>query len=145
DSPQNTAPRLERTAGEARLDSESPLAQEPVIPHGIDVPSLLGIRRANAGIRNASHPGGGSSSMKASCNKLWGCAAIIGALTLAPVETKASPDLTSELANAICAAPTPDAVNAAIVSFEAADGLTAEDIAEAFGIATFLADLGRCA
>lgn len=83
--------------------------------------------------------------MKASCNKLWGCAAIIGALTLAPIETKASPDLTSELANAICAAPTSDAVNAAIASFEAADGLTAEDIAEAFGIATFLADLGRCA
>ncbi len=144
-SPQDTASRLDAAAPEVRLNDESPAVQEPVNPPGFDAPSLLGIRQAKADVRNVSHPGGGSSSMKASCNKVWGCAAVISALTLAPVEAKASPDLTSELANAICAAPSPDAVSAAVASFEAQDGLTSEDIAEAFGIATFLADLGRCA
>jgi len=143
--PQNTASRLEHVAPEVRLNSESPLVEGPVIPHGIDAPSLLGIRRASAGVRNASHPGGGSSGMKASCNKVWGCAAVISALTLAPVESKASPDPTNELANAICAALSPEAMNAAVASYEGQDQLTAEDIAEAFGIATFLGDLGRCA
>lgn len=83
--------------------------------------------------------------MKASCNKLWGCAAVVSAMTLAPIaEVKAAPDPTGELANAICAAGNIDSVNAAVATHAPGDAMSDEDIAEAFGIATFLADLGRC-
>lgn len=70
-------------------------------------------------------------------------AAMSCALVAASVH--AAQDPTSELANAICAAPTPDAVAAALASIDEADDLSVEQIAEAFGIATFLGDLGRCA
>lgn len=83
--------------------------------------------------------------MKSSCSKLLGCGVIASALVAAPLAARAEPDLTNELANAICAAPTNDAVAAAVASFDTGDRMAPEDVAEAFGIATFLGDLGRCA
>jgi hypothetical protein len=49
------------------------------------------------------------------------------------------------LANAICAAGDLNAVTGALSAVPPQDELQPADIAEAFGIATFLADLGRCA
>ena len=49
------------------------------------------------------------------------------------------------LANAICAAGDLNAVTAALSAVSPQDELAPEDFAEAFGVATFLADLGRCA
>jgi hypothetical protein len=83
--------------------------------------------------------------MRSICGKLVGCAALIGSFAVTPLAAppaRAQPDMTNELANAICAAPNPDAVTAAVASFET---LSQEDVAEAFGIAAFLGDLGRCA
>lgn len=54
-------------------------------------------------------------------------------------------DPVADLANAICAAPTLDGVTAAVNGMADAEGMTIEQIAEAFGTATFLGDLGRCA
>lgn len=48
------------------------------------------------------------------------------------------------LANAICASGDIGAVTAALNAVSPGDQLQPEDFAEAFGIATFLADLGRC-
>lgn len=48
------------------------------------------------------------------------------------------------LANAICAAGDLNAVTAALGAVSPQDELQPQDVAEAFGIATFLADLGRC-
>lgn len=64
---------------------------------------------------------------------------------LVAASVNAGQDPTSELANAICAAATPDAVAAALTAVDPSDDLSDEQIAEAFGIATFLGDLGRCA
>lgn len=49
------------------------------------------------------------------------------------------------LANAICAAPDLEAIAGTLNSYSPDEPLTAEAVAEAFGAATFLADLGRCA
>jgi hypothetical protein len=49
------------------------------------------------------------------------------------------------LANAICAAPDMAAISGVLNTYSPEEPLTAEAIAEAFGAATFLADLGRCA
>jgi hypothetical protein len=48
------------------------------------------------------------------------------------------------LANAICAAPDIEAISAVLNTYSPDEPLPAESIAEAFGAATFLADLGRC-
>jgi hypothetical protein len=48
------------------------------------------------------------------------------------------------LANAICGATDLNAVTVALGAVAPEDELAPEDVAEAFGIATFLADLGRC-
>ena len=48
------------------------------------------------------------------------------------------------LANAICAAGDLEAVASAVSAVSPDDQLVPEDFAEAFGLATFLADLGRC-
>lgn len=54
-------------------------------------------------------------------------------------------DPVAELANAICAAQTLDAVNAAVSALSADDAMQLEQVAQAFGTATFFGDLGRCA
>jgi hypothetical protein len=57
---------------------------------------------------------------------------------------QAAEDPVSELANAICAAPDLNAITAALSTLAAEDALAPEEVAEAFGVATFLGDLGRC-
>jgi len=69
----------------------------------------------------------------------------LAVVLLGSLPARAAQDSTSELANAICAAANVDAVAAAVASVATAEELTPERIAEAFGVATFLADLGRCA
>jgi hypothetical protein len=68
---------------------------------------------------------------------------LAGALAAGPAQ--AADDPVGELANAICAAPDLNAITAAIATLGAEDALAAEQVAEAFGVATFLGDLGRCA
>lgn len=58
---------------------------------------------------------------------------------------RAEEDAVADLANAICAAPDVAAVVAALASFAPEDAIGPEVVAEAFGVATFLGDLGRCA
>jgi hypothetical protein len=48
------------------------------------------------------------------------------------------------LANAICGAKDMDAITSALNTYSPEEPLQPEMIAEAFGVATFLADLGRC-
>jgi hypothetical protein len=50
----------------------------------------------------------------------------------------------SELANALCAAPDWPALTAVLSTFTAEEAMSDADIAQAFGVATFLGDLGRC-
>jgi hypothetical protein len=68
------------------------------------------------------------------------CALIV--LPVAPVSAADNP--VNGLANAICGAPDLNAVTVALGAVAPEDELAAEDVAEAFGVATFLADLGRC-
>lgn len=69
--------------------------------------------------------------------------ATVWLIALAPV--RAEEDPINELANAICAAPDANAVIATLASFAPEDEIAPEAVAEAFGIATFLGDLARCA
>jgi hypothetical protein len=67
------------------------------------------------------------------------------ALAIVAVPVRASNNPINGLANAICAAQDLTAVDAAVAAISPDDPLSPEQIAEAFGVATFLADLGRCA
>jgi hypothetical protein len=71
--------------------------------------------------------------------------ALTGLLAAAPADAREPVDYTSELAIAIAAAPDPAAVAAAVATYEIGYGLGPEQIAQAFGEAAFLCDLGRCA
>lgn len=62
----------------------------------------------------------------------------------AVVPARAADNPVNGLANAICGAGDLNAVTAALGAVAPEDELAPEDVAEAFGIATFLADLGRC-
>ena len=57
----------------------------------------------------------------------------------------AANDPVNGLANAICGAPDLNGISTAMAAVSPEEQLGPEQIAEAFGIATFLADLGRCA
>ncbi len=72
-------------------------------------------------------------------------AALLCALMALPVTPASAGDNpVNGLANAICAAGDLNAVTAALGAIAPADELAPQDVAEAFGLATFLADLGRC-
>lgn len=62
-----------------------------------------------------------------------------------PLPAGAADNPVNGLANAICAAADLNAVTAALNAVPPEDELATTDVAEAFGVATFLADLGRCA
>lgn len=70
------------------------------------------------------------------------CAGVV-ALTMASAQ--AAETTVGGLANAICGAPDVDAITNVLSSYSPEEPLTQEAVAEAFGVATFLADLGRCA
>jgi hypothetical protein len=71
--------------------------------------------------------------------------AFLCALTaVAAVPASAADNPVNGLANAICGANDLNSVTVALGAIAPEDELAPEDIAEAFGIATFLADLGRC-
>lgn len=61
------------------------------------------------------------------------------------VPSFASEDPVTDLASALCAAPDLNAITSALSTFTSEDGMDGKQIAEAFGLATFLGDLGRCA
>ena len=71
-------------------------------------------------------------------------ATFVAALFLS-VGAQAAPDPVNELANAICAAPDLNALTSTLGTLGSEDAYAPEEVAEAFGIATFLGDLGRCA
>ena len=62
-----------------------------------------------------------------------------------PYGVSAAEDPINDLANAICAAPDANAIDAALTSLAPEDVMLPEQVAEAFGVATFLGDLQRCA
>lgn len=64
---------------------------------------------------------------------------------LAATSSIAAEDPVTDLANAICSAPDLNGITAALATQTADDAMSADEIAEAFGVATFLGDLGRCA
>lgn len=71
--------------------------------------------------------------------------ALLCAVTAAAVvPARAADNPVNGLANAICGANDLNAVTVALAAVAPEDELAPEDVAEAFGIATFLADLGRC-
>ena len=57
----------------------------------------------------------------------------------------AAEDPIGELANAICAASDVNAITMALSSLAPEETMPPEDVGEAFGVATFLGDLQRCA
>lgn len=65
-------------------------------------------------------------------------------VAVAAVPARAADNPVNGLANAICGANDLNAVTVALGAVAPEDELAPEDVAEAFGIATFLADLGRC-
>jgi hypothetical protein len=70
---------------------------------------------------------------------------VVCALLVLPITPAVAGDNpVNGLANAICAAGDLNAVTVALGAVAPEDALAAEDVAEAFGLATFLADLGRC-
>jgi hypothetical protein len=62
----------------------------------------------------------------------------------AAAPASASSDPVNGLANAICGAADLNGISTAMSAVPADDPLAPEQVAEAFGIAAFLADLGRC-
>lgn len=80
-------------------------------------------------------------------SKIWApsAAALVVLLLTASMPARAQDDAVNTLANAICAAPDVNGVIAAVRAFGPEDAVEPETVAEAFGIATFLSDLGRCA
>jgi hypothetical protein len=58
---------------------------------------------------------------------------------------RAATDAMTDLANAICASKTAGEIGAVVAEFAPAASLSQEEVAEAFGEASFMADLGRCA
>ena len=56
----------------------------------------------------------------------------------------ADPDPVAELANAICAGKSTTEIAASLAEVGPGGALPADEIAEAFGQASFMADLGRC-
>lgn len=64
-------------------------------------------------------------------------------LSLTPLSVAAD-DPVTDLAGAICAAPDLNAITAALASLAPENAMDSESVAQAFGVATFLGDLGRC-
>jgi len=77
-------------------------------------------------------------------NSLLAAASLFVAIA-APWTSIAAEDPINELANAICAAPDMNAIGVALSSLAPEDVMLPEQVAEAFGVATFLGDLQRCA
>jgi hypothetical protein len=71
--------------------------------------------------------------------------AAIAVASLCVMPVAAAEDPINELANAICAAPDVNAITAALSSLAPEDTMVPEEVGEAFGVATFLGDLQRCA
>jgi hypothetical protein len=72
------------------------------------------------------------------------CGAFAIAAALGGRAALAADDAVGELANAICAAADLKGITAVVAVFEGAEELVPTEVAEAFGIASFLGDLGRC-
>lgn len=72
-------------------------------------------------------------------------AALTGLFAAAPQAARAAPDYTNDLALAISAAPDPEAVASVVATYELVFGLAPEQVAQAFGEAASLCNLGRCA
>ena len=83
--------------------------------------------------------------MRSICREIIVAFALTGLLAATPAAARETVDYTNELAIAIAAAPDPDAVAAAVATYEIGYGLGPEQVAQAFGEATSLCDLGRCA
>ncbi len=73
-----------------------------------------------------------------------GMAAGLLLVCLAPGQAVSEPDPVSELANAICAGKTTGDISTSLADLGPGGSLTDSDVAEAFGEASFMADLGRC-
>jgi len=71
-------------------------------------------------------------------------AALVVAGSLVASAVRAEPDPVGELANAICAGKTAADIGTSLVDVGAGNTLAEDQVAEAFGQASFMADLGRC-
>jgi hypothetical protein len=71
----------------------------------------------------------------------------IGTAAVLPLAlpSAASEDPVTDLAGAICAAPDLNAITSALATLAPESAMDTDEVAEAFGVATFLGDLGRCA
>jgi len=76
--------------------------------------------------------------------RISGMATVLLLFCLAPGPALSRPDPVSELANAICAGKTPSDISTSLADLGPGGALTDSDVAEAFGEASFMADLGRC-
>lgn len=74
---------------------------------------------------------------------LAGVVGVLGIAATAPSD--AAHDPLAALANAICASPDAAAIGTVLNTFGPSTHLVDADIAEAFGTAAFMGDLGRCA
>lgn len=70
------------------------------------------------------------------------CAMLLAGLSSQAAMSK--PDPVAELANAICAGKTVADISASLADLGPGGALSDDDVAEAFGEASFMADLGRC-
>lgn len=71
--------------------------------------------------------------------------ALTGLVVSTPAPARAESDDMSGLAFAICAAPSLETIASALTTYELVYGLSPERIAQAFGEAAFLCEIGRCA
>jgi hypothetical protein len=77
--------------------------------------------------------------------RILGTAAIALLGGLLATQAGAAPDPVAELANAICAGRTTGDISTSLADLGPSGVLADDAIAEAFGEASFMADLGRCA
>lgn len=75
--------------------------------------------------------------------KVWLVGLSVG-FALASVPALAEPDPVGALANAICAGKSVDEISASLHDLGPVGRLSDEDIAEAFGLASFMSDLRHC-
>jgi hypothetical protein len=83
--------------------------------------------------------------MRSTVREITVALALTGLLVTTPAPVRAEPDNLSGLALAICAAPNLETIASALTTYELVYGLSPEQIAQAFGEAAFLCDIGRCA
>lgn len=82
--------------------------------------------------------------MSSQTNRLFKFALTVGLAAGSASLALAADDPVSRLADAVCAAPDMKVMNDLVYRSVSDDRIEPAEVAEAFGVATFLGDLGRC-